>query len=96
MRRLFEEQNIDVEVNTVDGFQGRENEAIVISFVRTKNFGFLKDLRRLNVAITRAKRKLILIGNEDLLKQDKVYNEMIKWAKSVEEEYKQINKINTF
>ncbi|MCQ6253897.1 IGHMBP2 family helicase [Methanocaldococcus sp.] len=88
LRKLFEEHNIDVEVNTVDGFQGRENEAIVISFVRTKNFGFLKDLRRLNVAITRAKRKLILIGNENLLKTDKVYNEMIKWAKSIENEYK--------
>ncbi|WP_456472442.1 IGHMBP2 family helicase [Methanocaldococcus sp.] len=83
IRRLFEDNNIDVEVNTVDGFQGRENEAIVISFVRTKNFGFLKDLRRLNVAITRAKRKLILIGNKDLLSKDRVYNEMIKWATSM-------------
>ncbi len=86
LRRLFEDNKIDVEVNTVDGFQGRENEAIVISFVRTKNFGFLKDLRRLNVAITRAKRKLILIGNEKLLKKDKVYNEMLKWAKSCDKD----------
>ncbi|ADG13890.1 DNA helicase [Methanocaldococcus infernus ME] len=80
LRRMFEEEGLDVEVNTVDGFQGRENEAIVISFVRTKNFGFLKDYRRLNVAITRAKRKLILIGNENLLKKDTIYNEMLKWA----------------
>ncbi|ENN95804.1 DNA helicase [Methanocaldococcus villosus KIN24-T80] len=82
LRRLFEENNLDVEVNTVDGFQGRENEAIVISFVRTRKFGFLKDLRRLNVAITRAKRKLILIGNKNLLKQHPVYNEMLSWAES--------------
>ncbi|NPA62965.1 MAG: IGHMBP2 family helicase [Methanococci archaeon] len=91
LRSMFEESNIDVEVNTVDGFQGRENETIVISFVRTENFGFLKDLRRLNVAITRPKRKLVLIGNEEFLKQDKIYNEMIKWAKSVENEKIQLN-----
>ncbi|WP_423792686.1 IGHMBP2 family helicase [Methanocaldococcus indicus] len=84
IRKLFEKNNIDVEVNTVDGYQGRENEAIVISFVRTEKFGFLKDLRRLNVAITRAKRKLIIIGNEKLLKKDSVYNELVKWAKQVE------------
>ncbi|ACX72205.1 DNA helicase [Methanocaldococcus vulcanius M7] len=91
LRSMFEENNIDVEVNTVDGFQGRENETIVISFVRTEKFGFLKDLRRLNVAITRPKRKLVLIGNENLLKQDKIYNEMIKWAKSVENEKIRLN-----
>ncbi|EHP87932.1 IGHMBP2 family helicase [Methanotorris formicicus] len=74
----------DGEVNTVDGFQGKEDEVIIISFVRTKKFGFLEDLRRLNVAITRAKRKLIIVGCKELLSQDETYRELIKSAKLTE------------
>jgi len=65
-----------VEINSVDGFQGREKEVIIISFVRANpehNLGFLKDLRRLNVAITRAKRKLIIIAHGETLKAHPVY-----------------------
>lgn len=55
-----------VEVDTVDGFQGREKEAVVISLVRANRegeLGFLADTRRMNVALTRARRKLIVIGD---------------------------------
>ena len=72
----------DVEVKTVDGFQGREKEVILISFVRSNDrgdIGFLRDYRRLNVAITRARRKLICIGNSETLRTDKLYNEFLKY-----------------
>lgn len=72
-----------VEVKTVDGFQGREKEIIIISTVRSNtngNIGFLKDLRRLNVAITRAKRKLIIIGNKDTLKHNPTYARLIEFV----------------
>ena len=72
-----------VEVKTVDGFQGREKEIIIISTVRSndnENIGFLKDLRRLNVAITRAKRKLIIIGHKDTLISNPTYARLIEFV----------------
>ena len=77
------QENTPVEVKTVDGFQGREKEIIIISTVRSNengNIGFLNDLRRLNVAITRAKRKLIIIGNKDTLKTNPTYKRLIEFV----------------
>jgi len=79
------QEKTPVEVKTVDGFQGREKEIIIISTVRSNshgNIGFLRDLRRLNVAITRAKRKLIIIGNINTLKTNPTYSRLIEFVEN--------------
>lgn len=73
-----------LEIKTVDGFQGREKEVVIVSFVRSNRsgeIGFLSDLRRLNVSITRAKRKLVLIGDATTLVTDDCYKRLIESAK---------------
>ncbi len=77
-------KNTDVEINTVDGFQGREKEIIILSMVRSninRVIGFLKDERRLNVAITRARRKLIIIGDSKTLGSNLLYRGLIEHMK---------------
>lgn len=72
-----------IEVKTVDGYQGREKEVIVLSFVRSNKrgeIGFLKDLRRLNVSLTRAKRKLILIGDSSTLSSHPTYKRLVEFV----------------
>ncbi len=74
-----------LEIKTVDGFQGREKEAVIVSFVRSNRrgeIGFLSDLRRLNVSITRAKRKLVLIGDATTLESSGCYRRLIESAKA--------------
>ncbi len=73
----------EVEVKTVDGFQGREKEVIIISLVRSnpdEEIGFLDDLRRLNVALTRAKRKLIVVGDAKTLSSNETYKKFIQFV----------------
>merc|ERR1712224_750969 len=65
LRALRPEELRSVEISTVDGFQGREKEAIIISTVRAnadRAVGFLSDRRRMNVAVTRARRQCALVG----------------------------------
>ncbi|ODV97692.1 hypothetical protein PACTADRAFT_47561 [Pachysolen tannophilus NRRL Y-2460] len=62
----------DIEISTVDGFQGREKEVIILSLVRSNSeqkIGFLKDFKRLNVSITRCKRQLCVIGDMELFQR---------------------------
>ncbi|WP_035587489.1 IGHMBP2 family helicase [Hippea jasoniae] len=74
----------NIEIKSIDGFQGREKELIIISLVRAnenEEIGFLKDKRRLNVAITRAKRKLIIVGDSFTLSTDKTYANLIDYVR---------------
>lgn len=73
-----------IEVSTVDGFQGREKRVILLSSVRSNDkgsVGFLRDWRRLNVAITRAKALLVVVGNERTLSTNTHWRSWIKWVK---------------
>jgi senataxin len=72
-----------VEVNTVDGFQGKEKSIIIFSTVRSKGsktIGFLSDERRMNVGLSRAKSSLIVIGDSKKLIQDKNWEKLLKYS----------------
>ena len=76
----------EIEIDTVDAFQGREKEMIVFSAVRSNdeaNIGFLRDLRRLNVALTRAKRKVIFIGDSSTICEHQSYKNLLTYIKRV-------------
>lgn len=73
----------NITVNTVDGFQGQERDIIVISLVRANDegsIGFLSDIRRMNVAITRARMKLFILGNAETLKKHKFYRRLYEYV----------------
>jgi ATP-dependent RNA/DNA helicase IGHMBP2 len=76
----------DVEVDSVDGFQGREKEAVIVSLVRSNReneIGFLADIRRMNVALTRARRKLIVIGDSATIAAHPFYQRMVNYFESI-------------
>ncbi len=77
-----------ITIDTVDGFQGQERDIIVISLVRSNDkgaIGFLNDLRRMNVAITRARMKLIILGNAATLTHNTFYKQLFEYISSLED-----------
>ncbi|MCC7454461.1 MAG: hypothetical protein IT222_09865, partial [Crocinitomix sp.] len=81
LREVFPDQKITIQ--TIDGFQGQEKEVIILSLVRSNKInviGFLKDYRRMNVAMTRAKLKLIVIGDSSTLGKDRFYEDFLNYV----------------
>jgi superfamily I DNA and/or RNA helicase len=78
--RLARERERGLEVGTVDGFQGREKEAVIVDLVRSNDrgeLGFLGDVRRMNVALTRARRLLVVIGDSATLGGHPYYRDLL-------------------
>ena len=88
-REYFKPFRRAISVNTVDGFQGQERDVIVISLVRSNDegqIGFLRDLRRMNVAITRARMKLIILGDVATLTRHPFYKRLYDYIGHIKEE----------
>lgn len=85
-REFFKPYRHLISVNTVDGFQGQERDIIIISLVRSNSkgeIGFLRDLRRMNVAITRARMKLIIIGDKDTMTRHPFYKKLYEYIEDM-------------
>ena len=85
-REFFKPFRHLISVNTVDGFQGQERDIIVISLVRSNDegqIGFLRALRRMNVAITRARMKLIIMGNASTMTRHPFYSKLYEYVQSL-------------
>ena len=81
-REFFKPYRSLISVNTVDGFQGQERDIILISLVRANDegqIGFLRDLRRMNVAITRARMKLIILGDASTMTRHPFYRKLYEY-----------------
>ncbi len=85
-RAFFKPYRHLISVNTVDGFQGQERDVILISLVRANDkgqIGFLRDLRRMNVAITRARMKLIILGDATTMTRHPFYKKLFDYIQAV-------------
>ena len=85
-KEFFKPYRSLISVNTVDGFQGQERDIILISLVRANDegqIGFLRDLRRMNVAITRARMKLIIIGDASTMSRHPFYKRLYDYIEAL-------------
>ena len=85
-REFFKPFRTHISANTVDGFQGQERDIIVISLVRSNDegqIGFLRDLRRMNVAITRARMKVIILGDRQTLTRHPFYRKLWQYIEAL-------------
>ncbi|MGI6242393.1 MAG: AAA domain-containing protein [Prevotella sp.] len=88
-RAFFKPYRHLITVNTVDGFQGQERDIILVSMVRSNHegqIGFLRDIRRMNVAITRARMKLIILGDPDTLTRHPFYKKLYAYVQTLQSE----------
>jgi superfamily I DNA and/or RNA helicase len=84
---VFKTYPVRIAIKTIDGFQGQERDVIYISLVRSndnKDIGFLSDIRRMNVALTRAKKKLVVIGDSATLSNHPFYKDFLEYVDSVD------------
>ena len=89
IEKLFMEHNLNsnlIEINTIDSFQGREKDCIILSLTRSNmnmEIGFLEDTRRLNVALTRAKKELIIIGDSETIQINYYYKKLLSYITEI-------------
>ena len=77
--------NVPITINTIDGFQGQERDVVYISLVRSNSkteIGFLKDYRRMNVAMTRARHKLVIVGDSATIGNDDFYSAFLEYCET--------------
>ncbi|MEM6395760.1 MAG: AAA domain-containing protein [Bacteroidota bacterium] len=89
-RELFETEErfaeLDLTIDTIDGFQGQERDLVYLSLVRSNDkgeIGFLKDYRRINVAMTRARKQLVIVGDSATIGADPFYAKMLEYVEKV-------------
>jgi superfamily I DNA and/or RNA helicase len=91
LKELFEESDLKeyadkISVNTIDSFQGQERDVVYISMTRSNtdgDIGFLSDIRRMNVAMTRARKKLVIIGDSSTITRLPFYGDMVGYAEQI-------------
>jgi superfamily I DNA and/or RNA helicase len=89
IENLLKDLNLNfnlIETNTIDSFQGREKDFIILSLTRSNmnmEIGFLEDTRRLNVALTRAKKELIIIGDSETIQINYYYKKLISYITEI-------------
>ena len=86
-KQALQSATLDIEISTVDGFQGKEKNHIIISCVRANDFGsigFLSDTRRMNVALTRAKHGMFVVGNGETLSHNPHWGALLEYAEHCE------------